>query len=326
MHDLDVGLIGSGSGARARLAAWLTLGARIRLYSPDGLQHRLAAAHSLHRVTAVGSLRQLLTPSSLVDVCVPVHGRYPLVRAAVRAGYDLVCELPTAPDPDEARRAADAADAAGVHLFPAAFDRWSTAHASLCRVLADRPAGPGTVLEFSRSAACPVRSRWFAGRGDGAGRILLEQSVHDFDRARALAGEVVRVRAECHESEQGLPTAAATTVLTHASGAVSRVLGRWGLPGTVTRSTVRLSGPGGLSWQHDSGPAPDGASTAAGHPLVLLPEEHPTVAGLRAFAVATTTGRPAGITARDGVAAARIAAAARLSARTGRDVDPSAGD
>ncbi|MFC8718082.1 Gfo/Idh/MocA family protein [Kitasatospora sp. NPDC057198] len=323
MPDLDVGLIGSGTAARTRLAAWLALGARVRVYSPDGRHHRLAAEHAPYHVTAAVSLRRLLSHSALVDVCTPAHSRHAFVLAAARTGCDTVCELPSAADPTEARQAADAAEAAGVHLFPAGFERWGATHASLRRALADGTAefGPTAVLEFGRTAARPDRSHRSAAGAGGDGRVLAELSVHDFDLARSLAGEVVRVFAQLQAEVQG-PPVAATVVLTHASGTVSLVRGRWVLPGTTVGTTARLSGPRGEVWQHAS--APVGPADAR-RPSPWA-DDDPTVAGLRAFTTAVRTGRPAPVTARDGVMAARIVAAARLSAFSGRAVELSAED
>ncbi|MGY0020137.1 Gfo/Idh/MocA family protein [Streptomyces sp. cg35] len=330
MARLDVGLIGAGGIARAHLPAWTELGARVTILSTDGNAEKLAAAYAEFGVTAVHTLAELLDRSTVVDVCTPTFTHRQLVLDAIAAGRHVVCEKPLAPTVDEARELAEAAEAAGVLLFPAHVVRYFPAYAALARSVAAGGVGAPAVLRFTRSGSYPVWAPWFSDPALSGG-ILVDQMIHDFDFARLLAGEVVRVHAQVRgRQEPGAvagDVATGTAVLTHASGAVSHVLGVWGLPDLPFRTTFRVAGPGGVL-EHDStartgfrvlaqGSRPRGEGIP-GSPLT----ESPYLTELREFSAAFAGGPAPRVSAHDGVEAVRIATAAAESARTGEPVEP----
>ncbi|MFD7291829.1 Gfo/Idh/MocA family protein [Streptomyces sp. NPDC059897] len=329
MPPLDVGLIGAGGIARAHLPAWTALGARVTILSTDGHAEQLAAKYAEFGVTAVHSLSELLDRCAVVDVCTPTYTHRPLVLEAVAAGKHVVSEKPLSLDVGEAQEMADAARAAGVLLFPAHVVRYFPAYAALAGAVAAGEIGEPAVLRFTRSGCYPVWAPWFSDPALSGG-ILVDQMIHDLDFARLLAGDVVRVHAQVRgKQEAGAvagDVATGTAVLTHASGAVSHVLGVWGLPDLPFRTTFRIAGPGGIL-EHDStahtgfrvlaqGVRPLGEGIP-GSPLT----ESPYLTELREFAEAVQGGPPPRVTARDGVEAVRIACAAAESARTGAPVE-----
>ncbi|WP_425838861.1 Gfo/Idh/MocA family protein [Streptomyces fractus] len=329
MARLDVGLIGAGGIARAHLPAWTALGARVTILSTDGHAEQLAAKYSEFGVTAVQSLPELLARCTVVDVCTPTYTHRQLVLDAIAAGKDVVCEKPLSLDVDEAQKMADAAQAAGVLLFPAHVVRYFPAYAALAGAVAAGDVGNPAVLRFTRSGCYPVWAPWFSDPGLSGG-ILVDQMIHDLDFARLLAGDVVRVHAQVRGKQDAGAVAGdvatGTAVLTHASGAVSHVLGVWGLPDLPFRTTFRVAGPGGIL-EHDSTARPgfrvlaQGARQAGegipGSPMT----ESPYLTELREFAAAVQGGPPPRVTAHDGVEAVRIACAAAESARTGAPVE-----
>ncbi|MFI6879873.1 Gfo/Idh/MocA family protein [Streptomyces sp. NPDC050400] len=329
MARLDVGLIGAGGIARAHLPAWIALGARVTILSTDGNAEKLAARHAESGVTAVRGLSELLDRAAVVDLCTPTFTHRQLTLDAIAAGKHVVCEKPLALTVAEAQEMADAAEAAGVLLFPAHVVRYFPAYAALAESVAAGGVGAPAVLRFTRSGSYPVWAPWF---GDPAlsGGILVDQMIHDFDFARLLAGDVVRIHAQVRgRQEPGAragDVATGTAVLTHASGAVSHVLGVWGLPDLQFRTTYRVAGPDGIL-EHDStahtgfrvlaqGTRPLGEGIP-GSPMT----ESPYLTELREFAAAIEGGPVPRVSARDGVEAVRIAAAAAESARTGEPVE-----
>ncbi|WP_394428766.1 Gfo/Idh/MocA family protein [Streptomyces sp. SGAir0957] len=332
MARLDVGLIGAGGIARAHLPAWTELGARVTILSTDGHAEKLAAQYAAFDVTAVHSLAELLERSTVVDVCTPTFTHRHLTLEAIAAGKHVVCEKPLALTVAEAREMTDAAEAAGVMLFPAHVVRYFPAYEALAQSVAAGRVGPPAVLRFSRSGRYPVWAPWFSDPALSGG-ILVDQMIHDLDFARLLAGEVVRVHARVRgRQEPGAvdgDVATGTAVLTHASGAISHVLGVWGLPDLPFRTTFRVAGPGGVL-EHDS-TAHTGfrvlaqGARALGEGIPGSPmTESPYLTELREFAAAVAGGPPPRVSARDGVEAVRIAAAAAESARTGKPVAPHA--
>ncbi|OEU86471.1 dehydrogenase [Streptomyces oceani] len=328
MSGLHVGLIGAGGIARAHLPAWIELGARVTLFSTDGQAEKLAARHSARGVEAVRTLDELLERSRAVDVCTPTHTHRELVHTAVRAGKHVVCEKPLALSVEDTEEMVKAAERAGVLLFPAHVVRYFPEYAAMERAVRGGAVGPPAVLRFSRTGTYPVWSPWFADP-ELSGGILLDQMIHDFDFARWLAGEVVRVYAQSRGHQQAPveagAVAASTAVLTHASGALSHVHGVWGLPDSEFRTTFRIAGRDGVL-HHDSAQTKAFRVVASGEraagegiPATNLTES-PFVGELREFAAALDGGPTPRVTARDGLAAVRIAVAAAESARTGETV------
>ncbi|WP_406402525.1 Gfo/Idh/MocA family protein [Streptomyces uncialis] len=368
-RDLVVGLLGAGAMARAHLPAWLALGARVTVLSVSGRAAELARPYQDRGVTVARDLGELLGGCDIVDICTPTPSHRELALAAIAAGRPVVCEKPLALTTEDAALVARTAEAAGVPLFPAHVVRYFPAYAAAARAVAAGRIGTPSALRFTRAGAYPVWAPWFADPALSGG-ILVDQMIHDMDFARLLAGEVVRVHARVRvgrftdgdgPDRPGHPTASGTALLTHASGAVSRLLGVWGRPGLPFRTTFRVSGPDGVL-EHDStagaagaanavgrpggaragrtGSAPGGvtAAGAAGAPAgdrdVEAPAggsdveapggalpESPYLTQLREFAAAVAGGPPPGVSAWDGVAAVRIATAAAESARTGKPVE-----
>ncbi|MEU9856115.1 Gfo/Idh/MocA family oxidoreductase [Streptomyces sp. NPDC047974] len=325
MLDLHVGLIGAGVMAQTHLEAWITLGARVSVYSDDGRHAHLAETHSAHGVEAATSLEHLLADCALVDICTPTGSHKELILAAVAAGRHVVCEKPLAMCSDDAQEAADAAARAGVRLFPAHVVRYFPEYEALHRAVTAGTVGEPAILHFTRMTAYPDWAPWFRDDTQSGG-ILTDQMIHDFDFARSLVGDPVRVYAQVREIHDGHHVAAGTAVLTHASGAISYFHGLWGQPGTSFRTTFRVAGSGGVL-HHDSHETtafrvlaqPAGGEDDRIPPVALF--ENPYAAELRDFALTVTTGSVPRVTAHDGVMAVRIAEAARESARTGRAID-----
>ncbi|MEV5583749.1 Gfo/Idh/MocA family oxidoreductase [Streptomyces parvus] len=325
MLDLHVGLLGAGVMAQTHLEAWITLGARVSVYSADGRHTHLAAAHSAQGVEAAPSREHLLEHCTLIDICTPTRTHKELILAAVGAGRHVVCEKPLAMNPEDAQEATDAAARAGVHLFPAHVVRYFPEYEALHRAVASGAVGEPAILHFTRTTAYPDWSSWFQDPSQSGG-ILTDQMIHDFDYACSLVGEPVRVYAQVREHDGDPRIASGTAVLTHANGAISYFHGLWGQPGTTFRTTFRVAGSDGVL-HHDSHRttafrvlAQHDADAGAPIPQTWL-SENPYASELREFATTIATGRPSRVTARDGVTAVRVATAARESARTGRAID-----
>ncbi|MEV5976402.1 Gfo/Idh/MocA family oxidoreductase [Streptomyces sp. NPDC052114] len=332
MPPLHIGLLGAGGIARAHLPGWLALGARVSVYTVDGSAAKLAAEHAGrgHDVRVAEDLDALLTAVTAVDICTPTPTHKDLALAAVAVGRHIVCEKPLALTARDAEEIVAAADAAGVRLHPAHVVRYFPAYAALREAVVRGDLGEPAVLRFTRGGARPQWAPWFGDPAQSGG-VIMDLMVHDIDIARWLAGDVVRVHARTRgvELATGAPgeVVTATAVLTHASGAVSRISGLWGLPDQMFRTTFRVAGADGLL-HHDSAAVPGFRITAQGvrpanegipsSPL----HESPYLTELREFAASWQDGGPEPrVTARDGVEAVRIAEAAVESSRTGRVVE-----
>lgn len=325
MTTFDVALIGAGFIARTHLAAWTALGARVRIHSTDGQAQCLA--EEFGAVTAT-CLEQALDGADIADICTPTPTHRDLALEALRAGTHVVCEKPLALTAEDARVMADAANQAGLHLFPAHVVRYFPAYARARQTLREGNLGRIAVARFSRSGRYPTWSPWFADAALSGG-ILTDQMLHDIDIARWLFGDVVRIHATQHGHHTALahkaPVAAGSATLTHASGVITHVEGHWGPPATPFQYTFHIAGSNG-TLTHDSlaHPALRIATSAPGETEGVPTGdggEDPFLAQLREFATACADGPAPRVSAEDGVAAVRLAEAARTSAATGRAIE-----
>ncbi|AZZ38608.1 gfo/Idh/MocA family oxidoreductase [Acidipropionibacterium jensenii] len=163
-----IGLVGAGGISRAHLPALLELGSRVLVRRRTGAE-ALVAAHSEAPVPLeiVDSLAELLDRSDVVDVVTPTPTHLDIVRAALEAGCDVVCEKPLARTAADARELADCAAATGSRLFPAHVVRYFPEYLALKRAVDRGEAGRLAVLRFlahpnpgcSRGLNPPVSSR-----------------------------------------------------------------------------------------------------------------------------------------------------------------------
>ncbi|MBD0842165.1 Gfo/Idh/MocA family protein [Streptomyces sp. TRM68416] len=324
MKGLDVAVIGAGFIARTHIPAWIALGARIRIFSTDDQAAPLAEEFGL---TEASCLEEALDGASVADICTPTTTHRGIALAAFAAGVDVLCEKPLALTPADALEMAEAAHKAGRLLYPGHVVRFFPAYARLRSTIESGALGRPAVARFTRTGRYPTWSPWFADSALSGG-IVTDQMLHDMDIARWLFGEVVSIHATqrghftTHASDHPVATGSAT--LTHDSGVISQVLGVWGPPATPFRYTFHVAGSNGTV-THDSLAHPSLRVTgAAGAEADAVPTgdfgEDPFTAQIREFATAFQGGPAPRVNARDGVAAVKIAAAARRSAATGLSV------
>jgi len=319
---LRVGTVGTGGISRAHLPGWRELGAELHCFSEAGAEQY--AAETGARVHA--TLEELLAAVDLVDVTAPTPAHPAIVRAALDAGKDVICEKPLALDPAEARDLVAHAERVGRRLFPAHVVRYFPQYAAAKQAVDTGAVGALAVLRFERTGSLPDRP-WYADE-QLSGGIVMDQMIHDIDQALWLAGPVGAVYAQQAIAGTDSAIRTAHVVLTHRSGALSHCRGFWGPAGTQFRYTFDLAGDGGRL-QYDSAGDPGivfdevaSARQAAGDGF--LPDvstlRDPYAAELVEFAGALRTGAPARVDAADGALAVEIAHAALESLRTGRSI------
>ncbi|MBT2393946.1 Gfo/Idh/MocA family oxidoreductase [Streptomyces sp. ISL-1] len=323
MKRLDVAVIGAGFIARTHVPAWIALGARIRIFSTDDQAALLAEEFGLTEAT---SLEEALDWAAVADICTPTATHRDIALAAFEAGANVLCEKPLALTPGDAQEMAEAAHKAGRLLYPGHVVRFFPAYIRLRDAVTSGALGRVAVARFTRTGRYPTWSSWFADPALSGG-IVTDQMLHDMDIARWLFGEVVSI----HATQRGnltapgpapkAPVATGSATLTHESGVISQVLGVWGPPATPFRYTFHVAGSNG-TLTHDSLAHPSVRVTgAAGPEASAVPTgdfgEDPFAAQIREFATAFHGGPAPRVNALDGVAAVKIAAAARRSAATG---------
>ncbi|MFJ4165497.1 Gfo/Idh/MocA family protein [Microbacterium sp. NPDC089698] len=317
-----VGLIGAGAIAAAHLDAWQALGAECVISSrtrPTALAERFG-------VEIADDADALIDRVDIVGILAPTPTHLDLALRAMARGRHVVCEKPLALTAHDAQRLADAADAAGVRMFPAHVVRYFAAYRRIQQAVVAGGIGALQTLRLSRAGAGPTTA-WFYDENAGGG-LIRDLLIHDLDQALWLAGPVTTVSARQDPPSVGGRLSAPVTAaveLTHASGVTSRIDGGWLGEGVPFRTTIEAVGTAGAlahdSLAHDSAAATAGASgdsasdAAPADPGYLPPQtdDHPYRAQIADFAEAIRTGRDARVTPADGVAAVAVVDAAYAS-------------
>ena len=160
----------------------------------------------------------------------------------------MICEKPLTLTAADSHEVIDAAQAAGVRLYPAHVVRYFPAYKAAYDAIQAGRIGEVAVARFFRQASSPAGAGWYRDVAHSGG-VIMDLMVHDLDQARWLCGEVTSVYAV-----QNPPTVdgispvnvAAHVTLTHDTGAISHCRATWGATGTTFQSGY----PGrGVEWR-----------------------------------------------------------------------------
>ena len=327
MTQLRVGLIGAGGIAGVHIAGWQQLGAQVSVYSRSGAVHLVQE----YGVAEVDSLDALLAASDLVSILTPTTTHHHYAMAAIAAGKDVMCEKPLAESVTRAAEIVNAAQAAGVRLFPAHVVRFFPEYVQAKERLDQGLFGAAQVVRLSRASAAPAAGSWFFNEGL-AGGIVRDQMIHDLDQARWLAGEVVQVEAlQDPRTVNGVVPRPVTAkvFLTHESGALSLLQGEWGPDSMPFHTSISVEGDAGM-WRFPLPMAADDDGAAedkvGGQLPVQSPADSPYTLQIAEFAQARSTGVPSRVSPLDGVMAVALAEAAYASIASGEPVEFSAAE
>jgi predicted dehydrogenase len=313
-----VGLIGTGFMGSVHAAAWRAIGVPVSsLLLPQGRER--PADQALAGAEVHDDLGDFLAAIDVVDICTPSDTHVELALAAAAAGRPTLCEKPLSLDADEALGVVAAFEQAGVILQVAHVVRFFPEYVAAREAVARGEIGDPAVLRLARLTFAPDRGAdsWFADERRSGG-LFFDLMIHDLDFARWVAGDVTTVYARA----SGGARAHGIAVLTHASGAISHVEASWAEPAPVFRTRLEIAGSRGILACDSDETAPivarlhrreaSGTTALADVSLTVNPFE----AELAHFLDVVAGAEPV-LTAHDAVAAVRVAAAARLSARDG---------
>ncbi len=265
----------------------------------------------------------------VVDICTPTHLHLEFCLRAAAVSKHVICEKPLALTVAEGQRMIQACRAAGVRLLVANVLRFFPEYRLAREIAARGDIGEPAVLRLSRCTFRPRKAdNWYIDPARSGGMIL-DLMVHDFDYARWVAGDVVRVFAKAAQtSTLAVGIDHALAILTHRCGAISHLEGSWAYPPPMFLTRLEIAGAAGLiectspataaiemHLRPEDGPSQD-------VPLPTSPlRESPYTTQLRAFHEALVQGTEPPVRAEDGVAAVQIARAAIESARRGIPVE-----
>lgn len=328
MSTLKVGLIGAGGISRVHADAWRALGAEGYVTSLEGADE-IAAEYGFTLVDDVDTLIDLV---DIVDIVTPSSTHADFALRAIARRRDVICEKPLAATAEAATEVADAAEAAGVRLFPAHVVRYMGEYAQIKAGIDAGVVGALAVQRFSRAGSAP-QTPWFFSERAGGG-VIRDLMIHDIDQAVWFAGPVADVYAVQNPPtiDDRVPApVTAHVVLTHRNGVISHLHASWVAPGMPFRTSVEVSGSEGRL-RYDSA-----EDTALRTDAVLpegdtdylppmSPQESPYYAEIADFVAALREGREARVGPADGIEAVAVAEAAYASIAAGAAVALSAPD
>jgi predicted dehydrogenase len=329
---MRIGIVGAGSMAAAHTPAWKAaqpFGARLTgiLSNQPGTAETFATQHGLK---VYPTYEDLLADVDIVDLCIPTNLHAEFAIQAARAGKHIFCEKPIALNLDDARAMIDACNRANVRLFIGHVLRFVPQYTATQQVIAAGRIGQIGVMRLTRAAYQPRKAidNWFVDESRSGGMIL-DLMIHDYDYARWIGGDVVRVFAKSiRAARPDAPVDYALVSLRFASGAIGHVEGGWAYPPGHFRTSIDIAGTDGLiEWTSDTADplhvhlAKTEAEQAAdvGLPVSILGES-PFAAEIRHFYESVVNNTPFIVTPEDGLRALEIGLAARESLKTGRSV------
>jgi predicted dehydrogenase len=218
-----------------------------------------------------------------VDICLPSDQHFEAVRAALRAGKDVLVEKPLALDGESADLLVEEARRTGRILMTGHVLRFITQYRAMAEVLKGGSLGDVRASFFRRRCGAPAWSRWLtdASRSGGAVMDLL---IHDIDFCLHLYGNPKVVSAVGHiDLSRGIDWIEAR--LGYSDAAPVIVAGGWHHPKSYPfrmEFTVLCDG-GTLEFRSGDGPlrlydASGGSETVSGE------EQDPFVEELSYFA------------------------------------------
>jgi predicted dehydrogenase/NADPH:quinone reductase-like Zn-dependent oxidoreductase len=328
-------LVGCGDVGRYNARAIAAAAGAELVVSHDPVEGLAAAISEEFGGDVAGSLDQALDPD-LVDaafLCVPHDLHAPLVERAAAAGLQVVVEKPMANDLASARRAARAAEAAGVTLsicFPFRYEPAMQAardlvargvlgdpHGVTVSFHADKPEGYWFGGFSGRS-----QSGWRASATRSGGGVLIMNLTHYLDFIRYVAGlDAISVAATTRIGPGAEVEDFVSITAVLEGGAIASISGsastrgappsRFELWGEL--GTLRLEPEPALYTETALGGLNTGAWTA----LPGGADVDPRRVYVERFAAAVREGRPAEVSAADGLAVQAFVEAAYQSAEQG---------
>lgn len=303
---MRIGIIGTGGMGRTHAISWQQTPATIAGFMSRSAERGEAMTKEFGG-KAYTTIEAMLPDVDVIDICTPTALHMEQTLIAVQAGKHVVCEKPFAQSVEDAQRMIDACEQAGVKLLLAHVLRYFPAYAEAKARVAAGEIGAIKLMRMARlnSMLLAQEGSWFTDLLQSGG-VLFDMSIHDYDFARWLAGDVASVKAIVQSAWDKPAAQHGLVLLTHTNGAVTFVEGSWAMPAKTFRTTFDLIGDAGRIEfdSKDSGGLP-------ANPYALQAQE---------FYEALAYGTPPRVTADDGLQALRIALAAVESATTGSEV------
>ena len=284
----------------------------------------VADRHDVGRL--YGQADELIADSEVeaVVIATPTHTHRGLVEKSVAAGKPVLCEKPLSISLADARAIQEAVNSSGVFFQMGFMRRFDPAYAAAKRRLDQGELGDPVL--FKSSSRDPYRPPLsYLDRGSSGG-LFVDMGIHDFDLAIWFFGPVKEVNSvggilAYPELEAIDDIDNAVTTMIFAGGQIGVIdLSRRGVYGYDIRSEILgTAGTIQIGYLRET-PLQIMTSNQVSHdtvPYFTQRFAQAYTAQLKNFARNLIEGRPAPVTAEDGLAALQLALAADQSQRTG---------
>ncbi|HEX3053598.1 MAG TPA: inositol 2-dehydrogenase [Aggregatilineaceae bacterium] len=194
-EKIRVGLVGTGriGQIHARTLAHTIAGAELVAVTDVNREAAQACAAALGGAKVVDNYNDLLKDPTMqaVVICSSTDTHAPFIIQAAEAGKHIFCEKPIAADLSKIDAALDAVERAGVKLMIAFNRRFDANHQRLKQAIEGGEIGtPHRLHIISRDPAPPPIEYIKVSGG-----LFFDMTIHDFDMARFLLGDVDEVYA-----------------------------------------------------------------------------------------------------------------------------------
>jgi myo-inositol 2-dehydrogenase/D-chiro-inositol 1-dehydrogenase len=192
MDKINIGIIGAGYIGRVH-AGVLARDARARVaYVYDIAPERAQMLAHTSGAEVCANAGEVIAKSDAVFITTPNTKHTELAIAAARAGKHVFCEKPMATNLDEANAVLDAATGSAGVFQVGHNRRFAPVYAELKRLITEEHAPHSAHIKMNRGEL--VNPEW-VGDPEITGGFLYETTIHMFDMARFLFGEVAEMAA-----------------------------------------------------------------------------------------------------------------------------------
>ena len=325
---LNIGLVGVGrmGVAYARYLAYRVPGATLYAVSDVRADTVEAVRAEFGATKAYVNYRDLLADSAVdaVVVMTPTKFHKDVVIDAARAGKPIFCEKPLSLGLDDAEEMRTAVKESGVFFQLGFMRRFDAGYAAAKKKI--EAGAIGKLCVFKSTSKDKDRPSIDYLRPENSGGLFIDMGIHDFDLARWFMGDVRSVHSVggilAYPEMQGIGDVDnAITTMTFASGAIGSVtLSRNGIYGYgIHTEIVGTEGTIQIGYDRET-------------PILMMTRDtitHDTIPGfyerfenayivqLQDFVQNLVQRRASPITCDDGIAAQKIALAARKSSEQG---------
>ncbi|MGC9217999.1 MAG: Gfo/Idh/MocA family protein [Athalassotoga sp.] len=302
-------------------------------YVCDKIESKAQKAANLYDVK-LSSLDEILNDPeiSIVDICTPTFSHKDIVVQTAKHGKNVFCEKPIALSVKDAYEMVNTCETHKVKFMVGHVVRFFPEYLKIKEIVLREDISNPVMARFYRGGSFPAYGEddWFDDLSKSGG-VFVDLSIHDFDFARLIFGEVESVRAksvklsmDCKKNDFDHGMA----ILKFKNGSIVHVEGNWAEPeGSPLgfNTSYEIVGTDGMITNTSIDSATLRVQKSDGKRLLSYSNYNPTFINpytqeLRSFILSVEKDKPVAVNGYEAIKALEIALAANLSAKENRSV------